>query len=153
VLAPVVVLQVCAFAGCPWPGASADLLVVCGAQKETCGKGLPPFTRSHTRTDTYRQRDLVLQVICRIADYVALPSRMELEGFYGGRRRLPEHPWGDYYFKVVLSAAPYSPDAAWLQGGEAAFEKSLEPDEVGRITAAQVCSNAPLCHMLCHHID
>ena len=81
-----------------------------------------------------------LQMLCRLADEVDLPTQAQLEAFYGGRAHLPPHPWGDYYTKVACGRAPYSRHVDWLTHSEADFRKRLAPDEVGRVTRDQVCT-------------
>jgi hypothetical protein len=81
--------------------------------------------------------------MCRLADHIGLPSRQQLVQFYGGRKRLPEHPWGDYYANVVLARKDgfqYSRQVDWLQHGESEFRKQLDQDEVGIIISSEVSS-------------
>jgi hypothetical protein len=84
--------------------------------------------------------NVCVQLICRLADQVDLPSRAELDAFYGGRAHLPQRPWGDYWCTTALGRKPYSRGVEWLRKGETEFRKRLAPDEVGAITAAMVRS-------------
>jgi hypothetical protein len=85
-----------------------------------------------------------MQLMCRLADHLGLPSRPQLTQFYGGRKQLPEHPWGDYYFHAVLTPGEdkYSRQVHWLNRGEAEFRKLLDEDEIGKIASSQVSCNS-----------
>lgn len=83
-----------------------------------------------------------MQLLCRVADRIDLPTRTQLAQFFGGRAYLPEtHPWGEYYFEVALKprgSSKYSRAAApWLIN-EPEFRKRLHTDEIGVVTSAQV---------------
>lgn len=94
-----------------------------------------------------------MQLLCRVADRIDLPTRAQLAQFFGGRAHVPEaHPWGEYYFEVALkphgAGGKYSRAAAPWLGNEPEFRKRLATDEIGVVASAQVRMR-PLPHPQC----
>jgi hypothetical protein len=91
----------------------------------------------------------VVQLICRLADHVGLPSKSDLDQFYGGRAHLPEHPWGEYYHRHCITHEVYDrQEVPWWSKGEQEFRAYLNDDEHERILYQEVQSLLPPISML-----
>jgi hypothetical protein len=87
-----------------------------------------------------------MQLVCRLADRLGLPSRSDLEHFYGGRAHLPMHPWGEYYHKHSVTGSGFDrQQVPWWSKGEQEFRGHLQADEHDRILYQEV--STLFCHV------
>lgn len=81
----------------------------------------------------------MVQLICRLADHVGLPSREDLEHFYGGRAHLPQHPCGEYYHHQSVTGRGFDRQTVpWWTKGEQEFRAHLQEGEHDRILYQEV---------------
>ena len=70
-----------------------------------------------------------MQAFCRLADALPLPTHRDLQQYYGGKQRMPQNAWADYWLTNIASDVGHSrKDVAFLRG-EGDFRKEMDGTE------------------------
>lgn len=75
------------------------------------------------------QEQGLVQAFCRVADALSLPSMKELQQYYGGKHRMPDNPWADYWLANMASSTGHSRKNVPFLRGEGDFRKGMDASE------------------------